>query len=185
MRKLMMPLGAGLLLSVATVALSQTAPPPVASAQAPAVTQMVPYSSAPGRFTINFPPGSVEPSTQQIPLNGGGSVTQYVFSVEADNGNTAYMASYVDYTTPISGGQGALDRARDGFTKAVTCTLTSDGSFDLNGVPARAFTCLNNDFHFSAHSFVQGNRLYQILVVSKPDHPAPYADEFLNSFRIM
>jgi hypothetical protein len=187
MRKLMMPLVAGLLLSAATTAVSQTAPPAPAQPQAqpPAVTQLVPYTSGPGRFTIDFPPGNVEPTTQVLPLNGGGSVTQYVFYVEADNGNASYMASYSDYTTPITAAADTLERSRDGMTKSAACTLTSDVPFDLNGVPGRAFTCANNGFHFSARSFVIGNRLYQILVVSKPGHPPAYLDEFLNSFRIM
>lgn len=187
MRKSLVPLG--LLLFAATTAFSQSAPSaPIqsqAQTSAPAATQLVPYSSAPGRFSINFPSGNVEPSTQQVPLNGGASVTQYVFSVEADNGNTAYMASYVDYSSAISDGAAALVRARDGFSGAVKCSVTSDVAFDLSGVPGRAFTCVNSDFHFTAHSYVQGNRLYQILVVSKPDHPGTYTDEFLNSFRIM
>lgn len=182
MRKLPI-LPAVLLFLAATAAISQTQKAITAPAQVPTVTQLVPYTSAAGRFTINFPPGNVEPSTQQVPA-GGASLTQYVFAVEADNGNTAYMASYVDYSSAITGGADALSRSRDGFTQAVKCTVTSDMGFDLNGVPGRAFTCANSDFHFSVHAFVQGNRLYQVLVVSRPDHPATYTDEFLNSFRI-
>lgn len=184
MPKLMRPIvPALLLLLAATAAISQTQRAITTPAQVPAVTQLAPYTSAAGRFTINFPPGNVEPSTQQVPA-GGASLTQYIFAVEADNGGTAYMASYVDYSAALSDGMAALERSRDGFAQAVKCTVTSDMAFDLNGVPGRAFTCANSDFHFSAHAFVQGNRLYQILVVSKPDHPATYSDEFLNSFRI-
>ena len=91
---------------------------------------------------------------------------------------------YNDYPSNYAndGAQNVLARTRDGAVKGKT--LTSDVAIDLNGVPGRAFTANDKDWNFSVHQFLSGKRLYQLIVVSKPDHPAIRTDEFMNSFRI-
>jgi hypothetical protein len=153
-------------------------------AQSPTTSQAVPYSSLDGRFSVTFPGGTVKQETEQIALQGGGSSTLYEFWVELDNNNVSYLVMYNDYPPNFAddGAEAVLARTRDGAVKDKT--LTSDVVIDLNGIPGRAFTCTDKDWNYSVHQFLAGKRLYQLIVVSNSDHPAAYADEFMNSFKI-
>jgi len=182
MRKLTMLLLPSLLLFAATAAVPQVPPPP---AQTPAPTQPFPYNSTDGRFGVTFPGGTVKQDTEQVSLQGSDSSTLYEFWVELDGGNVSYMVMYNDYPSNYAndGAANVLGRTRDGAVKGKT--LTSDVAIDLNGVPGRAFTCHDDKWNYSVHQFLNGKRLYQLIVVSNTDHPATATDEFMNSFRIM
>lgn len=182
MRKLAMLTLPGLLLFAATSVLSQVPPPP---AQVPVTTQLVPYTSTDGRFSVSFPGGAPKQDTQQVSLQGGGSSTLYEFWVEAGDGNISYMVMYNDYPANYAndGADAILARTRDGAIKGKT--LVSDMAINLNGVPGREFTAKDDTWNFTVRQFLQGKRLYQLIVVSKPEYPATQTSEFLSSFKIL
>lgn len=152
----------------------------VASADAP---PMQSFTSTEGRFTVQFP-GTPKQQTEPLSLGGGGSSTLYQYWVEMDDSNISYMVMYNDYPADYATGspQDVLAATRDGATKDKT--VTSDVEISLSGVPGRAFTCKDKDWSYVVHQFLKGKRLYQLIVVSNPDHPATMTEQFLNSFRI-
>lgn len=160
---------------------------PVGESTPPSSTnsQMQPYTSNEGRFSILFP-GTPQEQTQQVALPGGASVTLYQLLVSLDNGNTAYTVMYNDYPqayTENAQPQTILMGARDGATKGRT--IIDDEVIDLNGVPGRAITATGTDgFNYEAHLYLDGQRLYQVVVVSSTGHPATLTEQFMNSFRI-
>lgn len=146
--------------------------------------QMQPYTSTDGRFTVNFPQGAVKQDTQQVALSGSDSSTLYEFWVESADGNVSYMVMYNDYPANYAndGADAILARTRDGAIKGKT--LLSDIAINLNGVPGREFTAKDDTWNFTVRQFIQGKRLYQLIVVSKPADPATQTSDFMNSFRI-
>jgi hypothetical protein len=146
--------------------------------------QLQTYTSDPGRFCILFP-GSPETQTHPVNLPGGTTVTLYQIVVSLDNDNIAYTVMYNDYPSQFVQGdpQTILQGARDGATKGRT--LISDEVINLNGVPGRSITATGSDgYNYAAHLYLDGARLYQVVIVANKDHPATYTEEFLNSFRI-
>jgi hypothetical protein len=147
--------------------------------------QMQPYTSNDGRFTVQFPAGTIKQDTQPVTLQGSDSSTLYEFWVELEDNNVSYMVMYNDYPPNYANDSAAnvLVRTRDGAVKDKT--LTSDTAINLNGVPGRAFTCSDDKWNYSVHQFLKGKRLYQLIVVSGKDHPATLTDQFMNSFSIL
>ena len=78
-------------------------PPPDAAAQA-GQSQLQPYTSMEGRFTVTFPGGSPKESSQTVDLKGGGSTTIYQFWTETDNNDVSYMVMYNDYSAEYANG---------------------------------------------------------------------------------
>ncbi len=146
--------------------------------------QMQPYTSGDGRFTVSFPQGEVQQSTDAIPYADGTKGTMYEFSVSLASGNIAYMVMYNDYSAAQANGdpQSVLAQARDGSVKGKT--LLSDIAINLYGVPGREFSCKDDTWSYTVRQFLNGKRLYQLIVVSKPDQPATQISDFMNSFRI-
>jgi hypothetical protein len=146
---------------------------------------MQPFISTVGRFTINFPQAEVKSITDPLTYKDGSTGTLYEFTVEVDGGNIAYMVMYNDYSGGQANGapQTLLAQARDGAASGKT--LLSDMAIDLNGVPGREFTCKDDTWNYTARQFLKEKRLYQLIIVSKPDHPATQTSDFLNSFKIL
>jgi hypothetical protein len=142
------------------------------------------YTSDDGRFSVQFPAGEVKHDTQPIPLQGSDSSTLYEFWVESADGNVSYMVMYNDYPANYAndGADAVLARTRNGAVKGKT--LLSDMAINLNGVPGREFTAKDDTWNFTVRQFLKGKRLYQLIVVSKPDNPATQTSEFMNSFKI-
>jgi hypothetical protein len=146
--------------------------------------QMQPYSSADGRFSVQFPTGEVKHDTQPVSLKGSDSSTLYEFWVEQADGNVSYMVMYNDYPANYAndGPDAVLARTRDGAVKGKT--LVSDMAINLNGIPGREFTAKDDTWNFTVRQYISGKRLYQLIVVSNPGHPAAQTSDFLNSFKI-
>ena len=146
--------------------------------------QLQPYTSTDGRFFVQFPAGEVKHDTEPVNLNGSDSSTLYEFWVEQQDGNVSYMVMYNDYPANYAndGADAVLARTRDGAVKGKT--LLSDIAINLNGVPGREFTAKDDKWNFTVRQFLKGKRLYQLIIVSNPDHPATQTSDFLNSFRI-
>jgi hypothetical protein len=146
---------------------------------------MQPYTSTEGHFTVSFP-GSASVTTSNEPINfkDGQTATMYEFSVELDSGNVAYLVMYNDYGPNDANGdpQTVLAATRDGAVSGKT--LLSDMVISLNGVPGREFTAKDDTWNYTVRQFLQGKRLFQLIVVSSPSHPATQTSAFLDSFRI-
>jgi len=146
--------------------------------------QMQPYTSTDGRFAVNFPQGEVKRDSQTLSLEGGGTSTLYLFSVELANGGISYVVMYNDYPAGYADGdaQAVLATTRDGAVG--TKTLLSDTKISLNGVPGREFTAKDDNWNYTVRQYLQGRRLYQLIVVSNNDHPATQISDFMTSFKI-
>lgn len=146
--------------------------------------QLQPYTSTDGRFTVNFPQAEVKQSNQSVNLKDGGTTTLYQFWVELADNNISYLVMYNDYPASYAIGnpQTVLATTRDGAVSGKT--LLSDIAISLNGVPGREFTAKDDSWNYTVRQFLSGNRLYQLIVVSNPTHPAGQTSDFLNSFKI-
>ncbi len=145
-------------------------------------TQTQPYTSADGRYSIQFPSTPTE-SSSQISLGTSGTTTLYQSLVE--QGSVSYLVAYCDYPSGYLDGdpQTALAGFRDNIVKAEKGALTSDDAVDLHGVPGRAFVFTGQDGDtYSVHDFLSGQRLYQVVVTAGSGSTAPGADDFLSSF---
>jgi hypothetical protein len=143
-----------------------------------------PYTSADGRYSVQFP-GTPSESSSQISLGTSGSTTLY--QANLDHGSVSYLVAWCDYPAGYleSDPQTALAGFRDNIVKAEKGTLASDDAIDLNGVPGRAFSFTGQDGStYSVHDFLSGQRLYQVVVTAGSGSTAAGADEFLNSFRV-
>jgi len=143
-----------------------------------------PYTSADGRYSVQFP-GTPSESSSQISLGTSGSTTLY--QANLDQGSVSYLVAWCDYPAGYleSDPQTALAGFRDNIVKAEKGTLASDDAIDLNGVPGRAFSFTGQDGStYSVHDFLSGQRLYQVVVTAGSGSTAAGADEFLNSFRV-
>jgi len=147
--------------------------------------QMQPYTSTDGRFTVNFPQAEVKQESQAIDLKGGGTTTLHQFWVELADNNVSYMVMYNDYSGDYANGdpQTVLATTRDGAVG--TKTLLSDIVISLNGVPGREFTAKDDTWNYTVRQYLQGKRLYQLIVVSNNDHPATQISDFMSSFKIL
>jgi hypothetical protein len=157
------------------------APPPASRAGQP---QLQPYTSIEGRFTVAFPGGTPKLDTETVNMKDGGTTTLYEFWTEPDNGNLSYMVMYNDYAADYGNGdpQTVLATTRDGALAGKT--LLSDMVISLNGVPGREFTAKDDTWNYTLRQFLQGKRLYQLIVVSTAAHPATQTSAFMDSFKI-
>jgi hypothetical protein len=144
-----------------------------------------PYTSAEGRFSVMFP-GSPTQNAQQVNLTASDSITIHQF--EFDNNNLSYLVMYNDYPSKFVPDlpQPMLESVRDRSVASLKATLASDGPIDLSGVPGRAFSFTDKDgTTYVARDFLDGQRLYQVLVTVGPGASTTQAEDFLNSFRIL
>ena len=77
------------------------------------------FTSAEGRFAVNFPQGEVEQSSQAIPLKNGGITIVHQFSVELDKNKVNYTVAYSDYPVNYANGdpQVVIAGTRNGFAR--------------------------------------------------------------------
>lgn len=151
----------------------------------PSVTGMIAFTSTQGGFSLELP-GTPQQAAKPLTLQGGGASTLHQFWVDLDNDNITYMVIYNDYPADYASAspQELLQTMRDGVVREKT--LTSDVPMELFGVPGRAFTALDKDgWQYAVHQFLDGTRLYQLIVVNNKDHPAARTEQFMNSFRIL
>jgi hypothetical protein len=175
-----------LLLSSAVAGAGGAAPQASAAAgQSAATAPMQLFTSPEGRFSVMMP-GTPVKSSEQAKLSDSTSIAIYEFSISLASDNISYLVMYNDYPAGYAedGPQAVLARTRDGAVK--NKTLNSDLEISLNGIPGRAFTSTDSDgFNYSVRQFLNGKRLYQLIVVSNKGYTAAQTDEFMNSFRIL
>ena len=164
----------------------------LAGAVSAGAQQMQPYTSTEGRFTVNFPQAEVKQESQAINLGGCTPTPQqpcdtstlHQFWVELANNNVSYMVMYNDYPANYADGdpQTTLAQTRDGAVGSKT--LLSDTAISLNGVPGREFTAKDDTYNYTVRQYLQGKRLYQLIVVSGAATPATQTSDFMTSFKI-
>jgi predicted Zn-dependent protease len=95
------------------------------------------------------------------------------------------MVMYNDYAAGQAAGdpQTVLAKTRDGAVKGKT--LLSDKVISLNGVPGREFTAKDDNWNYTVRQYLQGKRLFQLIIVSNAANPATQTSAFLNSFKIL
>ncbi len=163
------------------------ATPQSTPAPAPADSVLKQFSSTAGRFTVILP-GTPTTSSQQINVGNDTPPQQvplYEFAVSTDNDNIAYMVFYNDYPAGYAtdGAPAVLARARDAIAEGKT--LLTDTAIDYNGVPGRAFTVHGPDgFGYDIRQYLDGQRLYQVMIVTSSGYTAKYRDAFMNSFKL-
>jgi hypothetical protein len=148
-------------------------------------SEQKPYTSSTGRFSVLFP-GVPTQSSQRVDLPNNDSASLYLF--EFNNKGMSYVVMYIDYPAKYVAGvpQALLEHVRDGSIESLKATLKSDEPIDLKGVPGRAFTFVGKDGSTgSARYFLDGQRLYQVLVAVNSDASSTLAENFLDSFRIL
>jgi hypothetical protein len=154
--------------------------------------RMQPYTSTDGRFTINFPQAEIKQDSSTINLGGCtptpqqacDTTTLHQYWVELANNNVSYMVMYNDYPAEYANSdpQTTLGQTRDGAVGGKT--LLSDTVISLNGVPGREFTAKDDTFNYTVRQYLQGKRLYQLIVVSSAANPATQISDFMTSFKI-
>ena len=162
---------------------TSTVQPPVTDTTN-SVQALQPYTSADGRFTATFP-GTPATAAQQVNLPDGSAMTLY--QIHLDGTGFSYAVVYNDYPAAYANvdPQTLLGRIRDGTIQTAKATLTSDVAIDLNGVPGRAFKFTGSDgASYVTHDFLNGQRLYQVMVTLGADSTEAQADDFLSSFHI-
>lgn len=165
------------------------------STSAPARSDtMQPFTSADARFSVLFP-GTPTQSSQPLHMTDGETVTLYLFSVTAENGNTSYAVKYINYPPDYVNAYPAEDAVSDPQVRlqavekgaAAGKTLFRDDTADLNGVPGRRYAIMLRDgSSCTVHEYLTGNRLYQLYACSAKDYvPNDQGYQFLHSFRIL
>jgi hypothetical protein len=157
------------------------APPPVAAPPvAPSSVGWVPYTSADGRFTIQFP-GTPEESSRDY-----GDGTVHVVIHGAEDGIylvTWFVPSPTEARNPTlvfdNVEAGALGQGAGG-TVVARADITLDGTY-----PGRALTVklAQPDATMFVRCFVAGDRVYQLSALGKKDG-ADVDDSFFDSFAV-
>jgi hypothetical protein len=142
------------------------------------------YISSEGRFSAQFP-GSPTEVTKQVPLSDGD--TTLLHEIHYEDGGTPYLVMYDDYPPGYvdDGAQAVLKRVRDGLAKSMKARLTTDQAVELSGVPGRVFELHDKDLTtYEAADYLDGRRLYQIIVTVPSGSDNASAKDFVQSFRI-
>lgn len=149
-----------------------------------ALATMQTFTSADGRFSIQFP-GTPAQTSQDVTLKNGQVTKLYQFTAEDDNGNASYIVMYNDYPPDAinTAPQNFLMQRRD---RAVAKkTLLSDAEISLSGVPGRAYTASDNEWQYDMRQFLSGVRFYQLIITTAKGHPPARRDIFMSSFKIL
>lgn len=147
--------------------------------------QLQPYTSTDGRFSVMFP-GIPTKSAQQVSLSENDAMTLRQF--QFDEIHFSYLVMYCDYPAKYVTGEPRLilEGIRDSSIESFKATLTSDEPIDLSGVPGRAFNFTDKDgSSYVARDFLNGQRLYQVIVTVGAGSSTTQAEAFVNSFRIL
>jgi hypothetical protein len=149
-----------------------------------ATSSAQPYISTEGRFSALFPSEPTQ-STDQVSLSDSVSMTLFQFRLL--DANSVYLVLYSDYPADYipAEPQLFLEPIRNEFVKSSKGTLTNDEPIDLSGTPGRAFNFTNTEGRtYFVRTFLDGQRLYQVIVNIPSDSSTTQAEDFLNSFHI-
>jgi hypothetical protein len=136
-----------------------------------------------GNFTVSVP-GKPVKHTQTVDTEVG-KVDAIYYLVELQEGQIVYAAAYNDYPKDFAQNadvEAVLDGVRNGNIKPHNGTVIDESKIKLDGYPGREYTFkgkLGGDgepINGHVRLFLVGNRLYQLIVLSSADTPAPKED---------
>jgi hypothetical protein len=142
-----------------------------------------PYSYPAEGFRIDFP---AQPALQKqnVPTQAGTfELRAYLAQVDP----SAYFVGICDYGTAVANRdpQTVLQGAKDGALANVQAHLVSEQKITLNIIPGLAFEGENTSMHFTAHIFLAGTTLYQVLVAAPIGNTTSEPARFLDSFGLI
>jgi len=156
----------------------------------PAQSNWQEFKSTSGGFTVQMP-GTPKDQAQSV-AQATGDLTVHNFT--AEDGNNAYIVSYVDFPSGAIAQNEAdtiLDSTVDGSVSSGKGTLKSKSAITQGGYPGRLaeFTTAANGqvpaTSIKAHYYLVKDRLYQVLAVAPLDRLPAEADKFLDSFKLL
>jgi len=121
-----------------------------------------------GKFTVTFPGKPME-TTQKVPLKGTDKQIVVTNNVVEVGKSAAYIVAYNDYPSGVlaADGKKVLEGVRDGnMGKDAEIVEDKAGTFGDAKLPMREFTFTKNKLHFRNKLILDGNRLYQIMIVA-------------------
>ena len=126
-----------------------------------------PFESTEGGFVIAFP-GKPGFQTRTVQAAAGPLVNQ-IYGL--DIGVSVFVVSFTDMPFPVPSGNKelvnrALDAGRDRALAGARGKLISEVPLTLDGYPGRNLLYSDGDGLTHSRSYIVGNRLYQLLVVS-------------------
>lgn len=157
---------------------------PTTSETSSAAPEAQPYISSAGRFRVTFPESPTY-SAKPLKLSETESATLHNFRFNGDG--LVYIVAYNDFPARFTSGSPAavLANIRDGSLESENQPLLTDQVIDLNGVPGRDFAYTQKDGKtFIARDFLNGERLYQVIVIVDAGVSPIQAEKFLDSFQI-
>ncbi|TSC29533.1 hypothetical protein FOF48_16670 [Corallococcus sp. Z5C101001] len=159
-------------------------PVPGAEGTSESAAAFKPYE-APEGFVIGMP-GEPQIARKQVQLGSG---TVNTASYSARDGAVLYSVSIADYPEKLVASrppEALLNEGRDGLAKEVQGTLKDEQDITLDGYPGKSYTVSSPMAgEIKARNFLVGPRLYTLLVLFNPNTPAPTADAFLTSLKLV
>jgi len=142
------------------------------------------YSPEGSNLAITFP-AAPKSAKQDVDAPFGKIVMNYAtYDV---NKSLAMIVMYNDYPDAVAQGnpQDMLGRVKDG-TKGTSGKELADKEITLGKVPGRDFLLDKEGQFYRARIYLDGNRLYQVIVsgAKKDEVTGATADKFLDSFEI-
>lgn len=162
----------------------EPAPPkPAPAAPAAPNTGWKVYHYTDDGFSAEFP---AQPTMQKqnVPTTAG---TFELHSYVAEEGAAALYVGVCDYGDAAKSAdpQAILEGAQNGAINNVSAHVLSSGKITLGVYPGLTFEAENTTLHFSAHIYIVGTTLYQILIASPLGQPYTDTAKFLSSFQLV
>ena len=145
-----------------------------------------------GNFKAELP-GEATYSSQDQPTDAG-TVQLHMYVYESEEGDTAYIAMYTDFPKGLSDAadpNALLDGAREGAVGSVGGQLVKEEKVKFGKYPSRILTIEGEqdgtEMVIRQRLILVGNRLYQQIVASSKEDPAPEEDvrKFYKSFELL
>jgi hypothetical protein len=134
-----------------------------------------------GGYTVEMP---FEPKAQTQTMDTlAGRIPMNIWIYEVSDGGYATMWSDYPRGTIVDPHQ-SLIGARDGAVANVKGTLLDDSSIGREGLPGRAFSASSAGATMRAEIFLRGDRIIQLIVVSKEGASGFDYERFFASFKL-
>jgi hypothetical protein len=156
---------------------------PRAAAPPPPAPDWKPYPYPADGFTASFP-SAPEVEKQNVPTAAG---TFEMRTYTAESNSSALIIAVCDYGASTAGKSpdDILKGAETGAVTNIKGTLASEQKITLGSNPGVAFEASNDSAHITAHIYLVGSILYQMLVVTPLNTNFPDTAKFLDSFNLI
>jgi hypothetical protein len=148
-------------------------------------SKLTQYKSPDNSFSVMLPK-KVDKQNQTINTQLG-PINAYMFNAKLKYQEfTIAYSEYPDSFVKVTDPKTLLDGSRDGAVRNIQGQLLSETLIDIDGNPGRELRIEGpQKMVLKSRMYLVKNRLYQIMVVSKPDHAFDKKiDEVFNSFKI-